>query len=78
MTIPARAERIANEISATVSKDERAALVSYLDSIETNEELFERCLKKAIRALIRFNARDVEWLKKWMPIILKTISESQL
>lgn len=77
MTIPARAERIAHEISATVSKDDRAALASYLEGVETSEELFRRCLDKAIRALGRFNARDMEWLKRWLPIIFKTISEHQ-
>lgn len=77
MTIPARAERIAYEISATVSKDDRAALVSYLEGVETSEELFKRCLNKAVRALNRYNARDIEWLKRWLPIIFKTISESQ-
>lgn len=73
MTIPARAERIAHEISATVSKDDRAVLASYLEGVETNEELFRRCLDKAVKALERFNAKDVEWLKKWLPIILKTL-----
>lgn len=73
MTIPARAERIAYEISATVSKDDRATLASYLEGVETNEELFRRCLDKAVKALGRFNDKDVEWLKKWLPIIFKTL-----
>lgn len=78
MPIPPHIARIAEEISVTASPGNRANLRSYLAGIETEEELFARCLRKALRALDRFNSADIAWLKRWMPIILKTISESQL
>lgn len=77
MTIPDRVHRIASDVSATVSKDERAILGSYLSTVETNEELFRRCLDKAQKKLQRFNESDALWLKRWLPIILKTIQEQE-
>lgn len=73
MTIPPDVARIAEEISVTASPSNRATLKSYLASIETDEELFARCLGKAIRALDRFNSKDVAFLKKWLPVILRQI-----
>jgi hypothetical protein len=77
MPIPPHIARIAEEISVTASPGNRANLRSYLAGVTTDEELFARCLKKALRALDRFNASDIAWLKRWLPIILKTVDESE-
>lgn len=77
MTIPPHIARIAEEISVTAYPGTRATLKSYLTGIKTDDELFERCLRKAIKKLDRFNDADQVWLKRWLPIIFKTISESQ-
>lgn len=73
MTIPPDIARIAKEISVTASTSNRATLRRYLANIETDEELFARCLNKAVKALDRFNARDISFLKKWLPVILKNL-----
>lgn len=76
MLIPPDVARIAEEISVIASPSNRAALRSYLASIYTDEELFARCIRKAIRATDRFNSSDVAFLKKWLPLILKTVAGS--
>lgn len=73
MTIPPEIARIAQEISVTASPSNRATLRSYLASISTDEELFARCLVKSVRALDRFNSKDIAFLKKWLPHIIRQI-----
>lgn len=79
MTIPPHIARIAEEISVTAYPGTRATLKSYLAGIEasTSDELFKRCLKKAGKALHRYEKADQVWLNKWLPIIFKTIKDRE-
>lgn len=65
---------IGADINANVEND-RIALAAYLDSIESDDELFLRCLKKAVRCLQRFNNKDQVWLGTWLPIIFRDLKK---
>jgi len=69
MPLPPHQKRIASKICASATKSERAKLAHYLAEIQSDDELFCRCLRKAVAALERFNDSDLKWLLKWLPII---------
>lgn len=73
---PSLFERIGANINANVEND-RIALAAYLDSIESDDELFRRCLSKAVRCLKKFERKDEIWLKKWLPIIFTNVKNGR-
>lgn len=73
MPIPQNIREIAATIDANVSKDDRIELADYLASIESDDELYLRCVGKAVKAIERYRYNDIVWLVKWLPIITKEI-----
>lgn len=70
MPIPQTIGRISATIDANVSQDDRIELADYLAAIESDDELYLRCVRKAIKAINRYSEKDVIWLRKWVPIII--------
>lgn len=75
MPIPQNIREIAANIDANVPQDDRIALADYLASVEINEELFARCVRKSVKALRSFDKKDLIWLTKWMPIIVRDLED---
>lgn len=69
MPIPQKTREIARKIDAHVSQDDRIELADYLATIESDDELYLRCVRKAIKAIERYRQIDIVWLVKWLPII---------
>lgn len=65
--------KVAGSINASVNIDDRVTLASYLAAIEHDDELFLRCVKKAVRKLERFDQSDRVWLAHWLPIIERNL-----
>lgn len=70
MPIPQSIREIVQKIDAPVNKNDRITLANYLETIESSDELYLRCVRKAIRAIGRLSDKDVVWLKRWLPIII--------
>jgi hypothetical protein len=56
-----------------LDNDNRLMLSYFLNGVESDDELFLRCVRKASASLKRFNSADEIWLKKWMPLIFKKL-----
>ena len=69
MTIPQNIEAIASRINASVTKHDRDTLAMYLSTVRSDDDLFLRCVWRAVMALQRFSSIDQKWLSKWIPII---------
>jgi hypothetical protein len=52
-------------------EEERQALIGRLGDIQSSEELFLSCVKRAKIKLRRYSQADKEWLAKWIPILLR-------
>lgn len=74
MPTPPLTRRIALPKDATVTQDDRIAIADYLATIQHDDELFMRCVRKAVRALKRYNSADIAWCDKWLPIIERTLN----
>ena len=75
MPIPQRIREIASTIDANVSQNDRIALADYLATIESDDELYLRCVRKAITKLNSATKPNVIWLRHWLPIILRKYDE---
>lgn len=75
MLIPRYIREIARKLDANVSQDDRMKLADYLATTEISEELFARCVKKSVKALRSFDKKDLIWLTKWMPIIIRDLEK---
>lgn len=62
------------ESIATAIQSNREALKARLSAVQSNDELFLRCVRKAIKALNRCNDTDNKWLQKWLPIIYRKLN----
>lgn len=49
----------------------RQALIGCLRDIESSEELFLDCVRRACIKLRRYAESDKQWLAKWLPILLR-------
>ena len=71
MPIPQNIREIASTIDANVSQNDRIALADYLATIESDNELYLRCVRKAVKAVERYHNNDIVWLRRWVPIIFR-------
>jgi len=76
MTTKALLAKVAGSINASVNIDDRVTLASYLAAIEHDDELFLRCVKKAVTKLRRFSEADLVWLRHWLPIIERDLTKT--
>lgn len=53
------------------SEEARQALIGRLRDIDSSEELFLACVRRACVKLGRYADSDKQWLAKWLPILLR-------
>lgn len=62
---------------APISQNDRVELADYLATIKHDDELFMRCVRKAVRKLRRYELKDHVWLSHWLPIIERDLNASE-
>lgn len=56
---------------AIESEEARQTLIGRLRDIDSSEELFLDCVRRACMKLRRYADSDKPWLAKWLPILLR-------
>lgn len=77
MPNPPPPRRISLPKDAPVSENERMEIADYLATIKHDDELFMRCIRKAVKKLLRYDISDHVWLMHWLPIIERDLNASK-
>ena len=77
MTYPPPPRRISLPKDAPATYSERMEIADYLATIKHDDDLFMRCIRKAVKKLRRYDLVDYIWLGHWLPIIERDLNATQ-